>query len=437
MMGSERWGAAKWLRVTFAGSKTNYKKNTMRLILIIIILLLPLYVQAEPLNLDAAIQLALRNDPLLAKLAANRASFADLAESASTLPDPKIKLGVVNFPSTEFNFEKLDMTQGVVGVMQTLPAWGSLDAKSAKLLSTSDMLEGQRNERQLRVIRNVRKKWLAVYLWAQSKRLVETSVDVFSQLKKITRLQYRTGQGKQQDVIRSQLEESLLLDKVSEMQERFEAAVADLKAELNVSSLEGEMDSQFPTFPDLPEEDRLVRELDKHPLAQVEQARIKVAESGVEFAEAQFRPGVSLDVTYGYRSANRSDLISAMVIMDLPLFTGQKQNKQLSASQSELSAAKFGLEDVKRSLRGKLDDNLAKFRRSNDRITLYETQLLPQAEQNTEASLNAYQSGVNSFNVLVRSRLTELNSRLQHLALKVRKANAQVELLYLFGAKSS
>ena len=409
----------------------------MRLLFFLIVVLLPLgNAIAEPLTLDSALKTALRNDPILAKLSATKDSFSYRAESAATLPDPKIKLGVVNFPSNEFNFEKLDMTQGVVGVVQGFPPWGSLDAKSEQLTSMGALSDLQGADRRLQVIRNVRKKWLAVYLWAQSKRLVETSLDLFGQLKKITRLQYRAGQGKQQDVIRAQLEESLLLDKVSDMQEKFDAAVAELKQALNVDRLEGEMDSQFPQFPDLPEEERLLSALLAHPLARVEQARIKVAESGVDFAEAQFRPGVSIDISYGYRSADRSDLISAMVVMDLPLFTGQRQSKQLSASQSDLTAAKFSLEDIKRVLRGRLDDNLAVFRRSNDRITLYETQLLPQAEQNTEASLSAYQSGVNSFNVLVRARLTELDSRLQHLALKIRKAKAHAELLYLSGQEA-
>jgi len=411
---------------------------TKRLIFILFVIGLPIqYSLAEPMTLESAVTTALRNDPILAKLSSSKDSFFYQSESAETLPDPKIKLGVVNFPSNEFNFEKLDMTQGVVGVVQMLPPWGSLDAKSAQLASMSELTDLQRADRRLQVMRNVRKKWLSVYLWAQSKRLVETSLDVFSQLKKISRLQYRTGQGKQQDVIRAQLEESLLLDKVSDMQEKFEAAVADFKQALNVDSLQGEMESRFPQLPDLPDEDRLIRLLDTHPLVKAEQTRIKVAESGVEFAEAQFRPGVSIDVSYGYRGADRSDLISAMIVMDLPLFTGKKQNKQLSASQSELAAAKFGLEDVKRILRGSLDDNLAKFRRSNDRVTLFETQLLPQAEQNTEASLSAYQSGVNTFNVLVRARLTELDSRLKHLSLRIKKAQAHAELLYLSGSESS
>jgi len=388
------------------------------------------------LNLESAIKTALGNDPLLAKLGATKESFLAQAESANTLPDPKIKLGVVNFPNDDFNFEKLDMTQGVVGVVQMLPPWGSLDAKSAQLTSMGDLSGAQRSDRQLQVIREVRNKWLSVYLWAQSKKLVETSLDVFSQLKKISRLQYRTGQGKQQDVIRAQLEESLLLDKVSDMQEKFEASVAELKQSLNVDNLSGEMDSQFPQFPELADEDQLIRLLDTHPMLRVEQTRIKVAESGVEFAEAQFRPGVSIDISYGYRGADRSDLLSAMIVMDLPLFTGQRQDKQLDANRSELNAAKFGLADVKRNLRGKLDENLAIFRRSNDRITLYEKQLLPQAEQNTEASLSAYQSGVNTFNVLVRARLTELDSRLQHLSLRIKKAKAHAELLYLSGSDS-
>ena len=66
-------------------------------------------------------------------------------------------------------------------------------------------------------------------------------------------------------------------------------------------------------------------------------------------------------------------------------------------------------------------------------MQLYQGSVLPHSEQNTEATLNAYKSGVTDFNVLVRARLTELKSQLQFVKLNVERAKAQVELLYLAG----
>jgi len=68
-------------------------------------------------------------------------------------------------------------------------------------------------------------------------------------------------------------------------------------------------------------------------------------------------------------------------------------------------------------------------------LTLYDTLVLPQEDQNAEASLSAYQSGVIAFGELIRARLTQLTSQLQRLKLKITKANAQIELLYLAGGR--
>jgi outer membrane protein TolC len=76
---------------------------------------------------------------------------------------------------------------------------------------------------------------------------------------------------------------------------------------------------------------------------------------------------------------------------------------------------------------------MASYQRSSQRVQLYHTNVIPQAEQNTEATLNAYKSGITDFNVLVRARLTELDSQLQLVKLTVDRAKAQVELLYLAG----
>jgi outer membrane protein TolC len=297
--------------------------------------------------------------------------------------------------------------------------------------ATGDEIELQKLENS----RNIRLSWLSVYLYYQSQKLVHESLDVFGQFKKITRLQYRNGQGAQADVIRAQLEESLLIDKETDMATNYEKAVSVLKYWLNVKELSRQLDMSFPELPVLPKDTEIDRLLGSHPLLKAGENRVKAAKSGVEFANAQFHPGWSLDVSYGYRAGDRSDMVSAMFMFDLPLFTGNKQSKELQASQAKLSESKYDLDEKRRQLRRRYDDGLSVFMRTDDRLNLYSSQLLPQSEQNTEATLHSYQSGVSAFGTVIRAKLTQLQSQLQHLQLKVTKANAQIELLYLAGGR--
>jgi outer membrane protein TolC len=48
-------------------------------------------------------------------------------------------------------------------------------------------------------------------------------------------------------------------------------------------------------------------------------------------------------------------------------------------------------------------------------------------------ALNAYQSGVSEFNTLMRANITELDVRLENLRIRVNRAIAKAQILYVIG----
>ena len=385
------------------------------------------------LSLSEAERLALELDPLVKRAQDLQAALQDRAVAANTWPDPKVRMGVVNLSAETYDFDQEPMTQAVIGVAQAFPPAGATSAKRDKFNELSSAEGFGAEDQKLKTLMGVRKSWFNVYLQHHSRALVQQSLKQFDQLIKITRYQYRAGSGKQQDVVRAQLEQSLLEDRDKEIQEKWESALAELQKWLGSTYVHRELDMEFPQLPTIPVQRELEANLEQHPAVRVSKARVKASENEVEFANAQFRPGWMLDLSYGYRGANRDNVLSAMFIVDLPLFTGKRQGKELSASKADLSAAKNMLDDTRRVYQQKYADGLAAYQRTNERLEFYRTQLLPQAQQNTKATMNAYQSGVTGFNDVVRARLTELTSQLQFLKLQVDQAKAQADLLYLAG----
>jgi len=83
------------------------------------------------------------------------------------------------------------------------------------------------------------------------------------------------------------------------------------------------------------------------PSAQLDyEHRIAAAQSAVDLAEQRRRPGWMLDVSYGFRSGeemdgeSRADMLSAMVSVDLPLFRGNRQDREVAAARAEARACK-------------------------------------------------------------------------------------------------
>jgi outer membrane protein TolC len=385
-------------------------------------------------TLQDAERIAINNDPLIARTQAIQTSYRERAVAANRWPDPQLRLGIANLSMETYVFEDEAMTQMVVGLSQRFPGWGELKAKSGRLSELAGAMDSEIQDRESRTRMAVRKAWLDVYYQYQAEQLVKQSTDVFDQLKEITRLQYRAGRGSQRDVINAQLEKSLLQDRQTMIHTQWLAAKAQLSKWLGRQDRLEHMDTDFPELPEAPSNQQLRSSVEQHPRLQAAKNRVTAAEKGVDYAKAQTWPGWSINLQYGQRGAERADLGSAIINVDLPLFTGNRQDREIKASQAELSATQQTVDDQRRQLREQLDVQWSVYDQAGQRLSLYESNVLPEAKQNTETSLSAYQAGVIEFGILVRARLTELNSELQYLKLKIDKAKAQVELLYLSGS---
>jgi outer membrane protein TolC len=388
---------------------------------------------ANSFNLQQAESLVLQQDPLIARARAAKTVLAERAVAVDTLPDPKLNFGIVNLPVDSFEYDVEPMTQGVLGISQAFPAWGSLSARHKQFNELASAANAAIEDETLKVLRSLRVSWLLVYYQFHARELVQQSLEEFEQFIKITRVQYRAGRGKQQDVIRAQLEQSLLQDREKSLEAQWESARAQLVKWIGNAAEGRELDMAFPDLPDLPQPVQLTLALEQHPALKAGKSRIKASENEVDFADAQYNPGWKVDVRYGYRAAGRDDFISAMISMDMPFFTGKRQDKQLAASKASLSVTKNNLDELRREYQRRLDDARAVYQRMGERIELYRAEVLPESQQNTEATLNAYQSGVTDFNDVVRARLTQLDSQLNFLKLQVDQARAQTDLLYLAG----
>ena len=72
---------------------------------------------SETLSLQYAEQLALERDPVLSMKRAQSQAFLDKSVAADTLPDPKLKLGLLNYPTDTFDRDQEPMTQTRIAIL--------------------------------------------------------------------------------------------------------------------------------------------------------------------------------------------------------------------------------------------------------------------------------------------------------------------------------
>ena len=394
----------------------------------------PVYAE-QTLTIERAVQIALERDALINVYQSRRDAYREQSIAEDTLPDPKIKLGMMNLPTDTFKQNQEPMTQVQLGIQQMLPRGNSLEIKSQRAISMS-VVENARTENQRRkVTREVRETWLELYYWLNAEAVVNKNRKLFTELVSVTKQQYAAGRQKQQDVIRSELELGMLDDRELKIQTRIEITRAKLAKYIGDNFISTDLDNVLPEFNIRQYDDSWI---EKHPMMNMEQAMVKTKQKNVELAKQSYKPSWMLDLTYGQRenAANgtkRADFVSAMVVFDLPLFTGDRQDKNVAASKYRLNSALNSREERKRELNRMWQSKLSKEKRLSQRIIKYKTLLVPKANENTNAALYSYQSGRGEFTSLVRAQIIELETQLRALRLNVDHKKEQAQLLYFVG----
>ena len=389
----------------------------------------------QSLTIESAVKVALERDAMINVYQFRRDALLEQSISEDTLPDPKIKIGIMNVPTDTYAMDQEPMTQVQLGIQQMFPRGNSLEIKSQRTKSMS-AAENAKTENQRRIImREVRQIWLELFYWLKAESVVNANYNLFKKLVSVTKQQYAAGRQKQQDVIRSELELGLLDDRKLKIKIRIEAARAKLEKYIGQEQSRLELSKILPSYQFNKNNNVWLK---NHPVIYMEQALVKINEKNVELSKQDYKPSWMLDLTYGRREdrpdgVERSDFVSAMLMFDMPLFTSNKQDKTLAASKLRLNSAKSSELERKRNLLGIWKEKLSNEKLLSLRSKKYKTLLVPKASENTKAALYSYQSGQSAFTALMRAQIIELETQLRALRLDVDHKKIQAQLLYFVG----
>ena len=396
-------------------------------------------VLATNLDLKQAERIAIERDAILRVNHAQGQALFERSIAADTLPDPKIKLGLLNYPTDTFDREQEPMTQTRIAIQQMFPRGDTLAIKSQRTLKKSEVKQAAALNRERMVLMQVRSVYLELIYWLRAETVVKENKALFKKLVKITESQYASGVQRQQDVIRAELELDMLddrLDAVKTKQQQTRAKFAKLIGEqANVSKIETELPVLATLSTDI---DHRVN-LESHPKLKIEDAKVASSQYGVELANQSYKPGWMFEVAYAFRDgtnpngSERADFASVMVSFDIPLFTKDRQDRQVAASQLNYQASLDTRKEVLRELQSEYEQALAVFTRLQNRLQRYQDIIIPQSKENASAALHAYQSRRGDFTSLMRAQITELETTLKHSRLQTDLLKSQARLLYLVG----
>ncbi len=418
------------------------------------------------LTLEMAVESAQRNDPWLVSSKHSQSALRSMSISAGSLPDPKFSVGLANLPTDTLDFDQEPMTQLKLGVTQMFPRGATLAIRRERLELMAGQHPYQRRDRNAKTALTVSNLWLDAFQAQESIALIEKNRALFEQLADVAQANYSSaiGRTRQQDIVRAQLELTQLEDRLTKLHMKREVSRQQLSewltnapdghaglsmlADMSTTGLARQLPALKLLHPELYTDadeissQDLYQQIADHPALRALEQKVLIGDAEVRLARQKYRPGWGINAGYAYRDAmpggeGRADFFSIGATVDLPLFTTNRQDRDVEAALSKAEAIATEKWLLTRKLIATFRSSKVQLIRLEQRRALYSDQLMPQLRQQAEASLTAYTNDDGDFAEVVRARIAELNGEIDILGIDVERLKTVVELNYLFDAKKS
>ena len=406
------------------------------------------------ITMQEAIKVAIQHDPWLTGNQHQEQALRAAGKAASVLPDPILSMGMLNLPSDGFAFNQEPMTQLKVGFAQTFARGDSLSIKQQQLSYQAGQHPHQREDRKAKIKVTVSQLWLDAIKADHTIRLINRDRVLFEQLVDIVKASYSSARGntRQQDVISAKLELARLDDRLTVVNSQRDLALTHL-SEWLIPSVQRAVSETFAYATPLPKSPELVNNykallqsadnaallqlLTHHPALLAIEQSVKAGDSAVKLAKQKYKPQWGVNASYAYRhddpfGRSRADFFSIGITVDVPIFGYAKQDSELAASRLTAQS----IETEKRLLQQQMFSQVLSLYQQKTRLGQREVgflvSILPQIQEQADASLSAYTNDDGDFSEVMRARIAQLSGQIELIDIQIEKFKKHMQLEYFF-----
>ncbi len=370
---------------------------------------------AEHLQLDALIEEALANNPEITAYRMEYAAKRARVKVEGVLDDPMLKIETMEIPGdSPFNITDSAVTK--LSMSQLFPFPGKLSLKEDIAVKESLVAEEMLRDKELDITKRVKDAYYDYFYITRSIEITRELREIVERIIDVAEMKYSTGLASQHDVIKAQVELSILEEDLIDLESRKGVIQARINALLN-RRIER----------DLPEPGGEIRTgnvelgmeklrdevIKKNPALRAITIEVGAGELATELARKDYYPNFMLGGGYLQRD-DRDNAWEAMVGINLPIWWGKysgrisERSERTASTRSRLAAERNGrLRD--------LESSFEKFQRTRKVTVLYETGLLPQTELSFNSAMANYGTGKIDFLALLDSERFLLKTKLAYI----------------------
>lgn len=387
----------------------------------------------ESLSLADAVSLATQNQPLIQSLDDAAAASREAAVAAGQLPDPKLKLGLVNLPVTTsdaFYIDRDSMTMATIGYAQDIIPKSRREAASHVFEAEAGQYQAEQQATIRSIQRDVALAWLDVFEAQHKSELYQQISDEMGAERKVAAASISSGNAQSSEVLRLESMQAEANDKRLLAQRDERKARAQLGRWIGSAAMRPVAPNLSVMTP-LATDGRASAEIENHPMLQSARQMENVALSEVESARTERSSNWGWEVGYGKRFAGLSDMLTVQVAIDLQTDRANRQDRRASEKLMLVEKARKLTEDRRRELSAELASALADRETAQAREEEHQARLIPAADARLSVAKANYGAGRQKLADVWEARRGVLEVQIEHWGILTDLERAAVRVGYL------
>ena len=365
---------------------------------------------AGTLQVDELIHEALERSPEAQSTLHTVKALERRVPQAKALPDPMLGVGWAG-NLAPFNTMSGDASsyRGIT-VSQQFPTAGKLKLQGEMAKKDVEAAQTDYEAIRRRITAEVKAAYYEYFYYDKAIQATNQNKELLEKLSKISEAQYRVGKSMQQDVLRSQVEISMLVEKLTEFEQQRATAQARINAYLQQSP-----ETPLPPAGEVvPNEIRYSLDelyglaLSNDTASDRAQKMIERSQLGVTLAQKQYRPDIGVSYMYQQRTA-QPDMNGATISVTIPVFYRSKQRQAVAEATEDVVSAQKLRENRLNEVRFELKQQYLAAKAADHLISLYSKGIVPQSSLALESSMAGYQVGKVDFLSVLANFTSVLN----------------------------
>ena len=367
------------------------------------------------LALDEVIREGLQRNPAIQSALHQVNALKSRIPQVRTLPDPVASLGWAG-NLTPFSVQSGDPSSSrSFSVSQPFLYPGKLKLRADVVSKEVEAAQWDYEAVRRRVVADLSAAYFDYFFQDKAIQTTQRNKDLLQKLASIAEARYRVGKGIQQDVLKSQVEISLLSQKLTVLEQQRRTAQARLN-----TLLARNPDAPLPPTAEVgaPElktslEDLYAQARLADPLLRREEAMVQRSEVTVTVAKRDYYPDFSVGYMYQQRP-NMPDMNGLTFGVSIPIFYRTKQREAVRQATEERLSAEQSRDNRQNELSFELKQQYLAAQASSQLLKLYSQGVVPQSSLALESSMSAYQVGNVDFLTVLGNFTTLLNYQVDY-----------------------